>query len=66
VLLDEEEMELQILVAVAAAVHIAVPTSSVEIGTAAVETVDRELLSFDMPFRKYPPQTLILQMTLVR
>jgi hypothetical protein len=66
VLLQEEETELQTRVAVAVAVHIAVPTSSVEIGTVAVETADRELSSFVTRFRRYPPQTLILQMTLVR
>ena len=34
--------------------------------TAAVEAADRELLSFDMRFRRYRPLTLIPQMTLVR
>jgi hypothetical protein len=54
------EMVLQTLVAVAAAEDIA------KLVTAAVEAADRELLSFVMYFRRYRPQTLILQMTLVR
>jgi hypothetical protein len=54
------EMVLQTLVAVAAVEDIAT------LVTAAVEAADRELLSFDMRFRRYRPQTLIPQMTLVR
>ena len=66
VLLQEEETELQTRVAVAVVAHTAVPTSSVKIGMVAVETVERELLLSVMRFRRYRPQTLILQMTLVR
>jgi uncharacterized membrane protein YjdF len=54
------EMVLQTLVAVAAVEDIA------KLVTAVAVAVERELLSFVMPFRKYPPLTLILQMTLVR
>jgi hypothetical protein len=54
------EMVLQTLVAVAAVEDIA------KLVTAVAVAADRELLSFVMPFRKYPPQTLIPRMTLVR
>jgi hypothetical protein len=54
------EMVLQTLVVVAAVEDIA------KLVTAVAVAADRELSSFVMPFRKYPPQTLILQMTLVR
>jgi hypothetical protein len=60
-----ERTELQIRAEVAVAAR-TVPKQPLVTHRAVAVAVERELLSFVMPFRKYPPLTLILQMTLVR